>query len=47
MDNQLSTRLVGELYAKFDEVDRKIGVSPGKYEVFIDQLEKKFSTQEG
>jgi hemerythrin-like domain-containing protein len=47
MDNQLSTHLVGELYAKFDEVDRQIDVSPGKYEVFIDQLEKKFATQEG
>ena len=47
MDNQLSTRQVGELFAKFDEVDRQIDVSPGKYEVFIDQLEKKFAAQEG
>jgi hemerythrin-like domain-containing protein len=43
MDNQLSTRQVGELFAKFDEVDRQIDVSPGTYEVFIAQLEKKFA----
>lgn len=47
MDEQLSTREVGELFAKFDEVDRQIDVSPGKYEVFVDQLEKKIKKQEG
>ena len=46
MDNQLSTRQVGELFSKFDEVDRQIDVSPDKYEVFIVQLEKKFTKQE-
>jgi len=46
MDNQLSTRQVGELFSKFDEVDRQIDVSPDKYEVFIVQLEKKFAKQE-
>lgn len=46
MDNQLSTRQVGELFSKFDEVDRQIDVSPDKYEVFIAQLEKKFTKQE-
>jgi hemerythrin-like domain-containing protein len=47
MDNQLSTHQVGELFAKFDEVDRRIDVSPGKYAEFIDRLEKKFKNQEG
>jgi hemerythrin-like domain-containing protein len=47
MDNQLSTHQVGELFAKFDEVDRRIDVSPGKYGEFIDRLEKKFKNQEG
>lgn len=47
MDNQLSTHQVGELFSKFGEVDRQIDVSPGKYEIFIDQLEQKFAAQEG
>jgi len=47
MDHQLSTRQVGELFAKFEEVDRQIDLSPGKYEAFIDQLEKQFEKQEG
>lgn len=47
MDQQISTRQVGELFAKFDAVDRQIDVAPGKYEAFIDQLEKKFEKQEG
>jgi hemerythrin-like domain-containing protein len=47
MDNQLSTRQVGELFSKFDEVDRQIDVSPVKYAEFIDQLEKKFKNKEG
>jgi len=42
MDNQLSTRQVGELFSKFDEVDRQIDISPVKYASFIDQLENKF-----
>jgi hemerythrin-like domain-containing protein len=46
MDNQLSTRQVGELFAKFDEVDRQIDLSPEKYEAFVDQLEKKIKRQE-
>jgi hemerythrin-like domain-containing protein len=46
MDNQLSTRQVGELFAKFGEVDRQIDVSPDKYEDFIDQLEKKIEKTE-
>jgi len=45
MDNQLSTRQVGELFSKFDEVDRQIDVSPVKYADFIDQLEKKLKNR--
>jgi len=45
MDNQLSTRQVGELFSQFDEVDRQIDVSPNKYEVFIDQLENQFKNR--
>jgi hemerythrin-like domain-containing protein len=45
MDNQLSTRQVGELFYKFDEVDRQIDVSPVKYSDLIDQLEKKFENR--
>lgn len=46
MDNQLSTHQVGELFSKFNEVDRQIDVSPDKYEDFIDRLEKIFERQE-
>ena len=42
MDNQLSTRQVGELFAKFAEADQQMGFSPDKYEHLIDQLEIKF-----
>jgi hemerythrin-like domain-containing protein len=45
MDNQLSTHQVGELFSKFDEVDRQIDVSPVKYADFIDQLEKKLKNR--
>ena len=40
-------RIVGELFSKFDEIDRQIDVSPVKYANFIDQLEKKFKNKEG
>ncbi len=42
MDNQLSTRQVGELFTKFAEADQLMGFSPDKYEHFIDQLEIKY-----
>jgi hemerythrin-like domain-containing protein len=42
MDNQFSTRQVGELFAKFTEADQQMGFSPDKYEHFIDQLEIKY-----
>jgi len=46
MDRNLSTTQVDELIAKFNEVDRNIGFSPGKYLKFIDKLESQFSPQE-
>ncbi|MCP4458764.1 MAG: hypothetical protein GY816_12185, partial [Cytophagales bacterium] len=42
MDNQLSTRQVGELFVKFTEADQQMGFSPDKYEHLIDQLEIKY-----
>jgi hemerythrin-like domain-containing protein len=42
MDNQLSTRQVGELFVKFTEADQQMGFSPDKYEHFINQLEIKY-----
>jgi hemerythrin-like domain-containing protein len=42
MDNQLSIRQVGKLFAKFAEADQQMGFSPDKYEHLIDQLEIKF-----
>ena len=42
MDRNLSTSQVGELFAKFSEVDEKMGFSPDKYEQFVVKLEKQF-----
>lgn len=42
MDKNLSTRQIGQLFARFNETDDQIGYSPSKYEAFIDRLEKKF-----
>jgi hemerythrin-like domain-containing protein len=42
MDNNLSIRLIGELFSKFDAADQQIGFSPVKYEAFIKELEDKF-----
>jgi hemerythrin-like domain-containing protein len=42
MDRNLSTTQVGELFAKFSEVDEKMGFSPDKYEQFVVKLEKQF-----
>jgi hemerythrin-like domain-containing protein len=46
MDNNLSTRQVGELFSKFDAADDQMGFSPLKYQKFIENLEKKFNSQE-
>ncbi len=44
MDSNLSTRQIGELFSKFNEIDEQIGFSPEKYENFIDNLEKKLNS---
>jgi len=47
MDNQLSSRQMGELLYRFEMVDRQIDISPVKYADFIDRLEKEFEKSEG
>jgi hemerythrin-like domain-containing protein len=42
MDRILTTRQIGELFAKFSEVDNQMGFSPEKYEHFVAKLEKQF-----
>jgi hemerythrin-like domain-containing protein len=47
MDRNLSASQVEELFAKFGEVDAKMGFSPDKYLKFVEKLELKFNAQEG
>jgi hemerythrin-like domain-containing protein len=42
MDSNLTTQQVGELFSKFNQVDKKIGFSPATYEAFVTMLEEKF-----
>lgn len=42
MDGSLSTRQIGELFAKFSEVDDQMDFRPEKYEQFVAKLEKQF-----
>jgi hemerythrin-like domain-containing protein len=44
MDRNLSTRQVGEMFAKFQELDRKFEEAIRKYEEFVDDIENKFNT---
>lgn len=44
MDRNLSTRQVGEMFAKFQEVDRKFEEASRKHEKFVDDIENKFRT---
>lgn len=44
MDRNLSTRQVGEMFAKFQEVDRKFEEASRKYEEFVYDIENKFRT---
>jgi hemerythrin-like domain-containing protein len=44
LDRTLSTRQIGELFAKFSEVDDQMGFSPEKYEKFVQALEKQFNS---
>ena len=45
MDRNLSASQVGELSAKFNEVDEKMGFSADKYLGLIEKLEKQFEAQ--
>lgn len=42
MDRNLSTRQVGEMYAKFQEVDERFLQEQEKYELFVANLEEAF-----
>jgi hemerythrin-like domain-containing protein len=44
MDRTLSTRQIGELFAKFSGVDDQMGFAPEKYEKFVEALEKQFNS---
>lgn len=46
MDRNLSMSQVGELFAEFDEADRRFPDAPLKYEGFIKTLEEKFQNEE-
>lgn len=43
MDRNLSTKQVGELFSKFNQVDQQLGFSSEKYEKFVTELEKQFN----
>jgi len=43
MDRNLSTKQIGELFAKFNQADEQMGFSPAKYERFVVKLEKKYN----
>jgi hypothetical protein len=45
MDRSLSTSQVGEMTARFKEVDQKMRFLPDKYLQFIEKLEMHFSAQ--
>ena len=42
MDSNLTTKQIGELFSKFNQVDEKIGFSPATYEAFVTMLEEKY-----
>lgn len=42
MDRNLSTKQVGQLYSKFNEIDKEYGETPKKHRNFIELLEKQF-----
>lgn len=45
MDRNLSTRQVGEIYAKFEELDEQFAAAQENYESFVADLEKTFTAQ--
>jgi hemerythrin-like domain-containing protein len=42
MDRNLTTTQIGNLYSKFNEIDKEYGDSPAKHLKFIEELEQKF-----
>ena len=42
MDRNLSTTQVGQLYSKFNDIDKEYGEAPSKHRKFIEELETKF-----
>ncbi len=43
MDRNLSTKQVGQLYSKFNEIDEEYGEAPKKHRHFTEELENKFN----
>ncbi len=43
MDRNLSTKQIGQLYAKFNMIDEEYGDTPTKHRNFIEKLEHKFN----
>lgn len=43
MDRNLSTKEIGQLYAKFNVIDEEYGDAPRKHRNFIEELEYKFN----
>ncbi len=42
MDRNLSTKQIGQLYAKFIEIDEEYGEAPIRHRYFIEKLEKEY-----
>ncbi|MFW9948677.1 MAG: hemerythrin domain-containing protein [Candidatus Thorarchaeota archaeon] len=42
MDRNLTTNQIGQLYSRFNEIDKEYGDSPVKHRKFIEELEQKY-----
>lgn len=47
MDRNLDTKQIGELFSKFNEVEKEFKDAPREYEKFVTNMEKTFSKEEG
>ena len=43
MDRSLTTKQIGQLYSKFNEIDEEYGEAPEKHRNFIEQLESRYN----
>ena len=43
MDRSLTTKQIGQLYSKFNEIDEEYGEAPEKHRIFIEQLESRYN----